>query len=176
MDIFKAVKTGDVTSLTKKVLSSGYDIKQVDKNGCSLLFVASFYNRLHIVKYLLSLRVDTEVTDNQLGWTALHVAASKDHTDIVKELLNHNAKVDAKSKSGQTPLWTAAYQGHSDLLGLLANRGADVNLCKLDGASPLFAATQQNCIRSAQLLLKEGAKVNQCMKDGASPLYMAGDN
>lgn len=51
---------------------------------------------------------------NELGETALFMAAEKGHTDVVKELLPYTTKegISAKNQSGFDPLHIAASQGH----------------------------------------------------------------
>ena len=51
------------------------------------LMIASIYNQLCIVRYLLSRNVELN-TVNRFGWSALHLATANGHTDIALELLN----------------------------------------------------------------------------------------
>jgi len=53
------------------------------------------------------------------GWTFLHLAAQKGNARVVKMLLDHGAKPDAKNKGGLTPLEVA--KQHED-----ARAAADV--------------------------------------------------
>ena len=52
------------------------------------------------MKLLLDAGADKEVKDED-GWTPLHVAARKGHTDIVKLLLDAGADKDVKDKDGR---------------------------------------------------------------------------
>lgn len=51
---------------------------------------------------------------NDLGETALFVAAEKGHLDVVKELLQYTTEeaISLKNRSGFDPLHIAASQGH----------------------------------------------------------------
>lgn len=51
---------------------------------------------------------------NELGETALFVAAEKGHLDVVKELLLYTTKegINLKNRSGLDPLHVAAREGH----------------------------------------------------------------
>lgn len=51
---------------------------------------------------------------NDLGETALFVAAEKGHLDVVKELLHYTTEeaISLKNRSGFDPLHIAASQGH----------------------------------------------------------------
>jgi len=66
------------------------------------------------VKTLLSKGADiTNLTNNH--WTALHYAAKNGHCDVINELLNSNANINAKDINGKTPL----YNRHTDAVKML---------------------------------------------------------
>ena len=46
------------------------------------------------------------------GWSALHLAASEGHLDVVKWLLEHGASVHLRDKRDHTPLWLAVENDH----------------------------------------------------------------
>jgi len=62
---------------------------------------------LEAVKVALSLGVDVNAA-NQAGNTALHGAASKAYTDVIKLLVEKGAKLDVRNKRGETPLTLAS--------------------------------------------------------------------
>ena len=62
---------------------------------------------------------------NQTGWTALHYAAVKGNTDIVKYLLSEGASPNALSPNGTTALMMAMSNNHEDVVQLLLNAGAN---------------------------------------------------
>lgn len=53
------------------------------------------------------------------GNTALHLAAEKGYTEIVKKLLAEGADPDAKNAQGETPLLLATKGGHKEIVDLL---------------------------------------------------------
>lgn len=57
--------------------------------------------------------------------TALHLAASNGHLEVVALLLHHGAVVNARDASGMTPLHIAAGIGHLGVAALLLDHGAD---------------------------------------------------
>lgn len=65
---------------------------------------------------------------NRLGWTPLHYAASKGHTDTVRYLLSQQALVNAPAPDGTSPLMMAALAGGRELVDLLLQAGADVRM------------------------------------------------
>lgn len=78
---------------------------------------------------------------NQSGWSALHYAAVKGHTQIVSLLINKGASVNEHSPDGDTPLILAVRSGNVDTVQALIRAGADPLLSN-------FKA--QNAIETAQ--------------------------
>ena len=57
----------------------------------------------------------------------LLVASGDGNFNMVSELLNKGAYVNAKNNSGETALIKASEKGHKDLVNLLLAKGADWN-------------------------------------------------
>ncbi|KIJ62844.1 hypothetical protein HYDPIDRAFT_93575, partial [Hydnomerulius pinastri MD-312] len=59
-----------------------------------------------IVSYLIDQKADVGklATD---GWSALHIAVSAGHEDVVQELVGAGADVNQKNDKGLTPLYAA---------------------------------------------------------------------
>ncbi len=62
---------------------------------------------------------------NRAGWSALHYAATAGHTGLIRLLLEKSAYVDAASPNGTTPLMMAARFNHRDAAAALLELGAD---------------------------------------------------
>jgi uncharacterized protein len=62
---------------------------------------------------------------NREGWSALHYAATSGHEGAVRALLEHHAYVDAESPNQTTPLMMAARFNHTAVAKLLVKAGAD---------------------------------------------------
>ena len=71
-------------------------------------------------------------TENEIGQTALLVAASQGHTDLVKLLLEQGADVHACDDGGDSPLIKAMLLRSQEIITLLLEHGAEINVNKLD--------------------------------------------
>mmetsp|Transcript_43405 Transcript_43405/g.80346 ORF Transcript_43405/g.80346 Transcript_43405/m.80346 type:complete len:201 (-) Transcript_43405:3-605(-) len=109
------------------------------------------------------------------GTTQLCVAASKNETAKVRQLLDQGAAVNQARTDGITPLFLAAGQGHSEVVRLLIDGGAAVNQAMVeDGVTPLIVAVKKGHTEVARLLIDGGAAVDQSTTDtGLTPLYFA---
>ncbi|KAL2093780.1 hypothetical protein ACEWY4_011092 [Coilia grayii] len=94
--------------------------------------------------------------------TALHVAATKGYSQVLKVLLQCGMDVDARDVDGWTPLHAAAHWGQEQACTLLAEHMCDMNAPNNVGQTPLDVADEnlvdfleelqkkQNILRSEQ--------------------------
>lgn len=116
------------------------------------------------------------VKDNDplgIAETPLHVAARLGKLDVVQELLNASAAVDAPDTMEQTPLMRAAQHGRTDVMACLLEDGADPALSMTEGTTALMFAARNGPPESARLLLEKGADVNQPDDSGDTALFFA---
>jgi ankyrin len=78
---------------------------------------------LPTTKALLNNGADPNITHPTMQITPLHIAASNDHTFVVRELIAHRANLNAMSGKGFTPLIMACSQGYVDVTALLIEAG-----------------------------------------------------
>lgn len=90
------------------------------------------------------------------GRTALHVAASLGHEDLVRTLLDAQANVDASTDAGCTALHLATTRGHAGVVELLLAAGADVLRATSEGNLALHLAAMSGHIAAATALLELG--------------------
>ena len=79
---------------------------------------------------------------NRAGWSALHYAATSGHVGVVRLLIEKSAFVDAASPNGTTPLMMAARFNHRDAAGALLELGADPTLTNEVGLTARDYATE----------------------------------
>lgn len=109
--------------------------------------------------------------------TPLSSAAQNDHSEIVKLLLSHGAKVDGRGRDGRSPLMAAAAKGKTSMCEYLVSRGAEVDALKFDGTSALYWAGFEGHAETVVLLLAADAKVDRTdYVDGSQPIHLAVQN
>ena len=143
-------------------LASGGEIHEAVKRG-----------DLAKVQVLLKENPALAVSEDETGWTPLHLAAQKGFNDIAALLLANHAEPNAKSKRGDTPLHWAAGNGHKETVALLLANHADVNAQDNGGWTPLHMAARSGSKEVVQLLLAHKAKVDLKDQDGLTPLKRA---
>lgn len=87
-------------------------------------------------------------------------AVKHQNVTIVRRLLNHGARVDARDSYGYTALFWAAVTNQLVLAKLLVARGANVNAAASDGDTPIFAAAVGATLPMVDFLIAHGADVN----------------
>jgi len=100
------------------------------------------------------------------GWTALHEAAFQGYTESAIELLNLNAKLEARVNVGATYKWTplflAVTRNHSDMTQLFLSRGGDVwqrdnGYLEQTVAHAAAGAISDSCLGTLEVLLSHDA-------------------
>ncbi|EPY40064.1 26S proteasome non-ATPase regulatory subunit 10 [Angomonas deanei] len=83
---------------------------------------------------------DMDAADSD-GWTPLHYAADKGHTETVRLLLEEGASVNSKDAMRRTPLHLAALGGHVGVIQVLLEEGATKNAKNIAGMTAKECAT-----------------------------------
>ena len=124
------------------------------------------------VKTLLCQGVCVEDRDSE-GHSGRYVACKAGQTDIADFLIQLEAQVDTKGRTGSISLHDAARKGHTNKVNLLLCEGTDINVQDKDGFTPLHHSVIKGHTDTADLLLHRGANVSAENKAGVTPLICA---
>jgi len=108
-------------------------INQTESNGMTPLHVACLAGNSTCVERLLNAGCDIGVRmtfKSHKDCTALHLASSEGHFNVVETLLKHNSGrevVEARDGHGCTPLHLACQYGHRECIKKLLLSGADLS-------------------------------------------------
>ncbi len=95
-------------------------------------------------------------------YTPLMVAIEYGQINIVKNLINKGATVDATGYNGITPLTYAAWCGHRDIIMFLICKGHSIDGITLQRHhTPLTYSIKNKQRNTTQLLIQQGANVNK---------------
>lgn len=116
--------------------------------------------------------LDLDAVDD-LGCTALLLAAGEGHLGVVNVLLDADASVSRPALDGETPLHAAARQGHDRIVERLVRAGANVNARDADSSTPLHAAAWNANADTVERLISLGADPTAQDADGDTPVAVA---
>ena len=117
--------SGPLTTV-KMLVEAGADVRATDDYGDTCLISATYNGHTDTVRYLVCL---PEVDLNHQGsgnHTALHVAASRKHSEVVQVLIDAGADIETKNVDGNSPLLLASISGELTTMTKLVKAGADV--------------------------------------------------
>ena len=157
----KAAKEGDVEvfkqniKLTEKVESPLSWLTHKDKKSRTPLHLSSLHGHVHVVHFILKAIFEStkdveirtrfiDITDIH-GKTPLFYAASRNHTEVVKYLVDKMASLDkctneSDREPGSTALMVCAEKNNVSSFKLLLQRGANILKIRDDEADALYLA------------------------------------
>nr|XP_039268611.1 protein fem-1 homolog B-like [Styela clava] len=94
------------------------------------------------------------------GATPLWCAAAIGSYEIVKMLIEHDAKINTCTATNSSPLRAACFCGNLQLVQFLIESGADVEISNLYGNSCLMVASYRGHLQIVEYLLDNGANPN----------------
>jgi len=102
-----------------------------DEPNVTLLYDASYFGHAHLVRYLLQQKGNPDLPvkfqdDMSITKTALQIAASLGHDDVVSVLLRAKAQISQASEGGPQELKDAIDGCHVEVVRLLVEGGADL--------------------------------------------------
>jgi len=114
--------------ILRMTIAAGADLNSTNRYGGTALIPAAHHGHVETVRELLTTRIDVNHV-NRLGWTALLEAiilgdGGAAHTEIVRLLVAHGAKLQLADAQGVTPLAHAERRGQHGIAQILRLAGA----------------------------------------------------
>ena len=94
------------------------------------------------------------------GWTALMYASLCGKEEVVTELLDRKADINAFNIKKRTSLHVAISAGSIDVAKLLLDRGADINRLDINEWTPAMSAAKHGELEAVKFAIDRGAFVN----------------
>lgn len=144
------------TDISNALIEKGADITKKNKEGDTILMLASKEGQVPVVKMLIQKGADVN-DKNDLGMTALMWASIESSSGVTKALVENGAELDATDNAGWTALMYAS-KGDFDSARELIDNGADVNIKNNDNDTALMWAKWLENASIVGLLEQAGAK------------------
>eukprot|EP01088_Endostelium_zonatum_P017564 TRINITY_DN5237_c0_g1_i4.p1 TRINITY_DN5237_c0_g1~~TRINITY_DN5237_c0_g1_i4.p1 ORF type:complete len:147 (-),score=58.59 TRINITY_DN5237_c0_g1_i4:160-555(-) len=113
--IIYAASKGYTDVLEELLKKEGKKVNDVDQGGNTALHLAAGSGRLDCVNMLLKSTSINVNIQNKQGNTALHQASWRNHPDVIKALIDKQAKTELKNKDGKLPVDLARSSEAKDL-------------------------------------------------------------
>lgn len=111
-----------------------------------------------LLKELLEKEICLDVNSKLIDdWTALHLASSEGHPEIIKILIDHGANIEAETKMERRAIHIAALRGNLKVIEVLIERKASLNPQDKDLFTPLHYAAQAGYIDIIKILMENKA-------------------
>lgn len=143
LDVFEAAAFGDVDRLTELLRDEPSLVTSYSGDGFTALHFAAFFGRYEAAALLIERGAEVDAFGR--GWmtgTAIHSAASRLQSDVVRILLEAGANPNVRQSAGWTPLHAAAMNGDLTSVELLLASGADATATNDEGRSVIDLATE----------------------------------
>lgn len=118
-----------------------------NKWGMTPLMLAAMNGQTPVCEILLKGGADSLLVDVN-GFNAMHLAAQKGLTEVVKLFASNKKTIDAQIKQGNTPLTLAAEYGSLECCEILLKAGADATIVTSLGMNALHFAVNVSILNS----------------------------
>ena len=171
----KAIQDGD-TDEVRELMYEGADVRAVNKDYETPLFLASELGHTEIVDILLQFGADVNHASSRASHPLI-MASKNGHTEIVEILVKNGAK-NRMGNYGYMALQHAIENGHIETARKLIELGDNVNRHYHSDPqnTPLIEASENGYTETVAMLLENGADVNAENSDGDTALMLASKN
>jgi ankyrin repeat protein len=161
----------DNVEMVDMLIEAGADVNKPGGEDWTPLMYAAFKGNLPVVIRLLESEASINAKNKKHGCTALAVAVSKNHREIVKELIKRGAAVEIQFTNGDTALTDAT--GNVEMVDMLLKAGAMVDKPNTNGTTPLMRAAHRGNLPAVLRLLRAGANIDAKNMSGNTALTLA---
>ena len=170
-----AVCTDCNKEVLQAIIDQRADVNATNKYNGTALWRACDKSNTDAINVLLKAGADTNIAINDSGGTCLKHAVKKDCSkDVLQEIIDHGADVNATNQQNCTALWRACDKSNTDAIFLLLETGAETNITNDNGVTCLMNAVEGNCTKEVlKAIIDHGADVNATSKDNCTALNLA---
>ena len=141
----------------RNLIVRGMDVDTVDKDGNTLLMLASRAGSEEVAAYLVEAGAGLD-RRNRYGETSLMLAAINGRLQMCKMLIDNDAEFD---HDGWNPLIYAATNGHDSIVALLLTLDVDIDAASDNGTTALMMAAGGGHLSTVKLLVRNGADLDR---------------
>ncbi len=154
-----AAKTNNLEMVrTLTYLGAAVDIG--DKSGWTPFHFAIDNKNLEMAKVLHQKGADVNRKEDIQGKTPLIIACLSGEEDLVRWLLDNDAKTNHRDKGGYMPLHVSAMKDFKNIVDMLLNAGADINAKETTyGRTPSQLASIEGHAELASFILQKGNRL-----------------
>mmetsp|Transcript_31994 Transcript_31994/g.51668 ORF Transcript_31994/g.51668 Transcript_31994/m.51668 type:complete len:1406 (-) Transcript_31994:604-4821(-) len=167
-----ATARSNSTSTLLQVIAQAREKKEQEKIA-ALCSAASKNNLEEVKRLLLSSDLNVNAGDYD-GRTALHLAASEGHVELVRFLLERKANINVVDRYGGTPLDDAVRHARDEVATLLLNFNGRMQTENVP--DKVINASAAGDLDTLRRLIRFGVDPNQVDYDRRTPLHLAAAN
>jgi ankyrin repeat protein len=171
-ELIKAVKTGNINTLTRLLNSNTPPNINTRNSNTSLLIWSLVKNKINVARLLINRGAN--VNSNGYHKQRAVMWAAQGKPDILALLIQKGANVNAKDGNEKTALhWACVNVINVDTrltcVKLLLKAGADIDAQDIHGETPLWVACESYALPIIEYLIRAGANINIPNRIGLSP-------
>ncbi|CDP14954.1 unnamed protein product [Coffea canephora] len=137
-ELHGAARSGDLEAVQRICSTNPLAINSRDKHSRTPLHLAAWSGQTKVVEYLCKKADVGAAAMDDMG--AIHFAAQKGHTEVVRILFNSGVPIKSHNRKGMTALHYAAQGSHLELVKYLIKKGATIDAKNKAGKTPVDLA------------------------------------